>query len=87
MRFRQEITVWDKAPTTPNHTYITEGSYLIGIVPEGTKESLHVFVTQKSNGQYPDANFVTSPLKKNVLLQEIYKCYVQRILNQKRLKS
>ena len=39
MRFRQEITVWDKAPTTPNHTYITEGSYLIGIVPEGTKEA------------------------------------------------
>ena len=39
MRFREEITVWDKSPSTPNHTYITEGSYLIGIVPEGTKEA------------------------------------------------
>lgn len=35
MRFRQEITVWDKAPTTPNHTYITKGTTLIGYVPVG----------------------------------------------------
>lgn len=35
-RVRQEITVWDKAPHTPNHTYITEGTYLIGVIPVGT---------------------------------------------------
>lgn len=35
-RIREEITVWDKAPNTPNHTYITEGSYLIGVIPRGT---------------------------------------------------
>lgn len=35
-RVRQEITVWDKAPSTPNHIYITEGQTLIGVVPKGT---------------------------------------------------
>lgn len=35
-RVRQEVTVWDKSPETPNHTYITEGSTLIGIIPRGT---------------------------------------------------
>mgnify|MGYP003642094616 CR=1 FL=1 len=35
MRIRQEVTVWDKAPSTQNHTYITEGSYLIGYIPHG----------------------------------------------------
>jgi hypothetical protein len=34
-RVRQEITVWDKAPNTPNHTYITEGTTLIGVIPKG----------------------------------------------------
>ena len=34
-RIRQEITVWDKSPTTPNHIYITEGTNLIGYVPHG----------------------------------------------------
>ena len=34
-RVRQEITVWDKAPDTPNHTYITEGQTLIGVIPRG----------------------------------------------------
>ena len=36
-RVRQEITVWDKAPNTPNHTYITEGTTLIGVIPRGSK--------------------------------------------------
>lgn len=46
MRIREEITVWDKAPTTPNHTYITEGSYLLGVIPTGTKEAF-MFSTPK----------------------------------------
>jgi len=35
MRIRQEITVWNVAPTTPNHTYITSGTTLIGYIPVG----------------------------------------------------
>ena len=34
-RVRQEITVWDKAPNTPNHTYITAGTTLICVIPKG----------------------------------------------------
>jgi hypothetical protein len=37
-RFRQEITVWDKAPNIPNHIYVTRSTNLIGFVPQGTKE-------------------------------------------------
>ena len=33
MRVRIEITDWDKAPLTPNHTYITSGTTLIGYIP------------------------------------------------------
>lgn len=33
VRYKQEITVWDKAPSTPNHVYITDGRTLIGVVP------------------------------------------------------
>ena len=35
VRYKQEITVWDKAPNTPNHIYITDGRTLIGVVPQG----------------------------------------------------
>lgn len=38
VRYKQEITVWDKAPDTPNHIYITDGKTLIGIVPQHGKE-------------------------------------------------
>ena len=34
-RVRQEVTVWDKAPETPNHIYITEGQTLIGYIKSG----------------------------------------------------
>ena len=34
MKYREETTVWD----TPNHTYITEGSWLLGYVPRGSQE-------------------------------------------------
>ena len=37
-RYRLETTVWYKAPTTPNHIYITEGSYLIGFIPYDGEE-------------------------------------------------
>lgn len=40
MRFRQEITVWDKAPDTPNHVYITQGNQLLGYVPAGTNKAI-----------------------------------------------
>jgi len=46
-RIREEITVWDKAPTTPNHTYITEGSYLIGIIPKGTVKAFYFSAPKK----------------------------------------
>ena len=40
-RFRQEITVWDKAPNIPNHIYLTSGTTLVGYVPAGTKELIY----------------------------------------------
>ena len=33
VRYKQEITVWDKAPNTPNHIYITDRNWLIGVIP------------------------------------------------------
>jgi len=33
VRYKQEITVWNKAPGTPNHVYITDRKTLIGVVP------------------------------------------------------
>lgn len=38
-RFRQEVTVWDKAPyNIPNHIYLTSGTTLVGYVPSGSKK-------------------------------------------------
>ena len=38
-QYRQEITVWSKAPNTPNHIYITVGSVLLGYIPvDGIEE-------------------------------------------------
>lgn len=36
MKFRQEITNWVDAPSTPNHIYITKGNVLLGYVKSGT---------------------------------------------------
>jgi len=49
MRMRQEITVWDKVSEyrIPEHIYITEGSYLIGYVPEGSTKAVIFSVPKK----------------------------------------
>ena len=44
--WREEITEWDKAPSTPNHIYITKGQVLLGYIPRGSKE-LQVFKNPK----------------------------------------
>lgn len=36
LKFREEITVWDKAPNTPNHIYVFDNKVLVGYVKRGT---------------------------------------------------
>ena len=41
MRIRQEVTVWDKCEyRVPAHIYLTEGTNLVGYVPEGSNEAI-----------------------------------------------
>lgn len=48
MRVRQEITVWDKVTEyrVPQHIYLTEGTNLVGYIPEGKKTAV-MFSTPK----------------------------------------
>jgi len=41
IRLKQEITVWDKAPETPNHIYITDGGKLVGYIKNGTTDAVY----------------------------------------------
>ena len=70
MKVREEITVWDKAPNTPNHIYITEGTQLLGYIPRGTTKAIY-FKTPMKTWAVTRRKFRNITSKKELAMYEL----------------